>query len=517
MTDQIVNGTSALGSLPIFAKRVPTNSAAPTPGGSAVRPGRRRSTFQLTPRTTPIDPQFVVPAQAAASNEELDWSLVAAFRAQASEQLTQALGEDRGRLTTVEQHELGRGIILELLRSAAEEAVSQGERAWSLAMEQRLAAAVFDSLFRLGRLQPLVDDDSVENIIITGADRVILERTDGTMTTGPAVAGSDQELIDFLVFLASRSEVNARPFSEAQPALHLRLDGGSRLAATAWVTPRPSVVIRRHRLMQVTLQDLVARAAMSPVMASFLAAVVKARGSIVVAGAQGAGKTTVVRALCSEIDPWEPIGTFETEYELHLDQLPEQHHIVHAWEARPGSGERGEDGRQTGEYTTAQQIIDSFRFNLTRQIVGEIRGSEVWSMIKVMESGSGSLSTTHARGGEDTMRKLVTCAMEAGSHVTQELATSKLANTIDVIVQLHVETVPGPRPGVSRKNRWVSEVLAVSPGEAEKGYALTQVFRPLPGQHAVAHLLPDHLNHLTGFGFDLDGFLREAHERGARS
>jgi Flp pilus assembly CpaF family ATPase len=232
----------------------------------------------------------------AAVDDDLDWGLVAAFRSQASEQLTQALGDDRGRLSVEEQRELGRGIILELLRSAAEEAVSRGEPAWSLALERRLAEAVFDSLFRLGRLQPLVDDDSVENIIITGADRVVLERIDGSMVPGPPVAGSDQELIDFLVFLASRSEVNARPFSEAQPSLHLRLDGGARLAATAWVTPRPSVVIRRHRLMQVTLRELVARAAMSPVMASFLSAMVKARGSIVVSGAQGAGKTTAVRA-----------------------------------------------------------------------------------------------------------------------------------------------------------------------------------------------------------------------------
>ena len=68
-----------------------------------------------------------------------------------------------------------------------------------------------------------------------------------------------------LVFLASRSEVNARGFSEAQPRLHLRLDGGSRLAAAAWVTPRPSVVIRRHRLMKVALDDLVERQMLTPV------------------------------------------------------------------------------------------------------------------------------------------------------------------------------------------------------------------------------------------------------------
>src|SRR3546814_14464290 len=74
------------------------------------------------------------------------------------------------------------------------------------------------------------------------------ELVDGSLIEGPPVADSDAELIDFLVFLASRSEVNARGFSEAQPRLHLRLDGGSRLAAAAWVTPRPSVMIRRHRL-----------------------------------------------------------------------------------------------------------------------------------------------------------------------------------------------------------------------------------------------------------------------------
>ena len=95
----------------------------------------------------------------------------------------------------------------------------------------------------------------------------------------------------------------------------------------------------------------------------------------------------------------EPIGTFETEYELFLHELPDQHAIVHAWESREGSGERLSDGRLAGSRTTAQQIIDSFRFNLARQILGEIRGPEVWSMIKLMESGSGSISTTHAGVG----------------------------------------------------------------------------------------------------------------------
>ncbi|MGB0191891.1 MAG: ATPase, T2SS/T4P/T4SS family, partial [Nocardioides sp.] len=169
---------------------------------------------------------------------------------------------------------------------------------------------------------------------------------------------------------------------------------------------RPSVVIRRHRLMEITLDDLVERQMLTPVAASFLRAAVRARKSIVVSGSQGAGKTTLVRALCAEIDPLEAIGTFETEYELHLHELG-RHRIVHPWEARPGSGERGLDGRMAGEFTLDDAMVDSFRFNLARQIVGEVRGKEVWAMIKAMESGTGSISTTHASDAVAAIRKLV--------------------------------------------------------------------------------------------------------------
>ncbi len=304
------------------------------------------------------------------------------------------------------------------------------------------------------------------------------------------MADSDQELIDFLVFLASRSEVNARSFSEAQPRLHLRLDGGSRLAAAAWVTPRPSVVIRRHRLMQVTLDDLVAREMMTPVAASFLRAAVRARKSIVVAGAQGAGKTTLVRALCAEIDA--------TGGDRHLRDR------VRAAPARARTGTRSStpgrpapapasaapDGRQAGEFTLDEALVDSFRFNLSRQIVGEVRGKEIWAMIKAMESGTGSISTTHAADAVAAVRKLVTCAMEAGPHVTQGLATSKLAATVDLIVQLSMETTPRRRAARTGTRR-VAEIIALAPGERETGYATTHVFRADASGVAVPDVLPD--------------------------
>ena len=444
----------------------------------------------------------LAPPQAA---EGVDWQMVAALRAKASDQLSQAVAADRGRLDKTGQQELGRAIVLELIDTAMVDRVNDGSASMSAADQSRLAHAVFDSLFRLGRLQPLVDDDRIENIIITGHDRVLLELIDGSLLEGPAVADSDEDLIDFLVFLASRSEVNARGFSEAQPRLHLRLDGGSRLAAAAWVTPRPSVVIRRHRLMEVRLEDLVDRQMLTPVAASFLSAAVKARRSIVVSGCQGAGKTTLVRALCAEIDPLEAIGTFETEYELHLHELPDRHRIVHPWEARPGSGERGADGRQAGEFTLDEALVDSFRFNLARQIVGEVRGKEIWAMIKAMESGTGSISTTHASDAVAAVRKLVTCAMEAGSHVTQALATSKLAATVDLIVHLDLQTTTGPA-GPTRQRR-VAEIIALDPGEKETGYATTHVFSPDANGVATPNVLPDAYRALTAHGFDLSGYL----------
>lgn len=502
-----------LSNLPLFSGGEPLNgSRRRTHAGHAAvdgsPDGERRQSSPEAPEEVPTSlvtaerlPDGMLPAP------PVDWTSVAALRSQAAEQLAQAVDDG---LDQDARQELGKAIILELLEAEAERAVDTGNTVRDPATQQALARAVFDSLFRLGRLQPLVDDPAVENIVITGCDQVWLDRLDGTLLRGPRVADTDQELVEFISFLAARAiEANARPFSEANPSLDLRLPDGSRLAATNWITARPSIVIRRHRLVQVSLADLVQLGSLTPVMASFLAAAVKARLSIVVAGAQGAGKTTLVRALCGEIDPEEQIATFEDPRELFLHEMPERHHIVHSWEARHGSGEIGADGRPAGEYTLEQQLRDSFRYNAQRQIVGEIRGPEVWAMIKAMESGSGSLSTTHAESAQAAMAKLVTCSMEAGPHVSRQLAASKLGQAIDLVVQLHAENLRD-NTGRTIRRRWVSEIVCVSPGEGEQGYALTQVFRPTGDGPAQAALLPDELRDLAPLGFDLPSFLNGA-------
>lgn len=478
---------------------------------------------RIDPAALPFIAQPTVPIHAPAgatsaavpgppeTTDSVDWGLVTTLRAHASELLSQATAGES--LDKASEEQLGRSIALDLIEAAMAEDANTGRPAWSLARQRATANAVFDSLFRLGRLQPLVDDDRVENIIITGFDHVVLELVDGTLLQGPTVADSDEELLTFLQFLATRSEVNARPFSEAQPSLHLRLDGGARLAALAWVTPRPSIVIRRHQLISVTLGELVEKELMTDVAMSFLAAAVRARKSIVVAGAQGAGKTTLVRALCSEIDPDEAIVTIETEYELQLHLLPDRHHIVHAIEARPGSGEKASDGRAAGEYTLHDGLYDSFRFNASRQIVGEVRGKEIWPMIKAMESGTGSMCTTHATSAAATLEKLVSCALEEGHGVDDRVVGRKLAATVDLVVYIDVRDVVRP-DGTQRRQRHVTEIVAVSRGERDLGYSTTHVFRSLErGVTAYPHTLPDELRDLEDFGFDLTGYVATQQRR----
>jgi pilus assembly protein CpaF len=195
--------------------------------------------------------------------------------------------------------------------------------------------------------------------------------------------------------------------------------------------------------------------------------------------------------------------------------MPDRHYVVVPWESRPGSTEVDAFGRRAGEFSLDEAITDSFRFTLSRQIVGEVRGKEIWAMIKAMESGAGSISTTHGRNARQTMDKLVTCAMEEGE--TSELATLKLAQTVDVVVQIGLLTQPAGENRWSR-SRWVSEIALVEPGDA--GYNLDHVFEAGFGSTVATPsgtpIKKGLVNELQAHGFDLPAFQREMGVRGVQ-
>jgi pilus assembly protein CpaF len=452
---------------------------------------------QLGPAaTSPIDH-----AERATTAPAMDWTQVRAFRQQAAELLTTQL-RDRSGLDEEAHREIGRALIVAMLRDHADTLLAKGGQPPTPAQEHAMAGAIFDALFHLGRLQPLVDLTDVENIEITGCDPVYLDYGDGRGEIVPAVADSDEELIESLAFLATRSGGIAgsgeRAFSPATPILDLTLHGGLRLAARAWISPRPLVVIRRHRFTDVDLEDLRQLTMLDSAAAALLSAAMRANKTIVISGAQGAGKTTLARALCNELDPWERIGTIETEYELLLHTMPGRHRRIVALEARPGTGERTPDGRAAGEITLDDLLYSALRLNLSRIVVGEVRGREILPLIKAAQAGAGTLSTTHAHSARAAIERLVTCALEAGPHITQEYAYLQIASHVDLIVQIGVDdqTHDG-----GRKHRYVSEIIEVSRGEGGRP-AVTDVFAPGPDGRALPQTRPSFLADLERAGFD---------------
>ena len=441
------------------------------------------------------------PAQRRSIGHDVDWGLVRALRQQAAEQLAD-WERDADGVSSEDRREKGRELITDLLGEEVTRAMSKGDALITEHEQNKLAAALFDALFGMGRLQPYIDDTRLENIFVTG-DEVLLVHADGLIETADPVSDSDDELIDQIAFLASHIG-EGRAFSKTHRSVNLTLDGGHRLAAAAWDVPRPTIAIRRHRLIDIDFDDLAtpSNPTMSPMItvdcANFLRAAIRARKSIVVCGDQDAGKTTLTRGLATAIDASENIGTVETTRELHLDKLGRWRRVPVAWESREGSGERTASGELIGEVTVDQLLIDSLRFGLNRLFVGEVRGKEILAMFKAMQSGAGSMSTIHATCAKAAIDRMVTLAMEAGPHVTNEYARRQIAYNIDLIVHVGVYT-----DATGKKCRYVDEIMAVESGE-DGGMAYTTVYRSdAPGELASPKTPPSWVDDLAYYGLEL--------------
>jgi len=427
----------------------------------------------------------------------INWDLVTMLRQQAAERLT-SRELARPELDQGAREEMGRSVIAEVLREHADSAIGVGDN-FTPDQEQKVAKALFDMLYRAGRLQPLLDVVGVENIRIQGCDNVMVRVAGSQWQAAPPVARSDQELIETLQFLATRSGQSERAFTASNPHLHMVLPGGARLAANGWTTPRPVVTIRIHRHVDVDLDDLVDLGMLDESIAQFLRACVSARKSIMVAGDQSAGKTTLLRALANELDPWESIATIETEYELFLHQSPERHRLILAMEARSGTGERQADGTRSGEVTLTDHLESSLRHSLTRIIVGECRGPEVGPMLQAMQAGAGAMSTVHAVSADKTVQRLVTMLANYMPNATPNFALMQIASSIDVIVQLRV--MPTHSGG---GYRYVSEVIQLN-GLADGATGMadtTHVFAPGEDRRALPAHQPTWLSDLEDVGFD---------------
>lgn len=434
-------------------------------GPSPELPPRLQDSPQYSPRR-------VAPSHVQHPEPNIDWELVVQLRREAAEQISAATTQwhaEHGKAMPAEDRRLhSRALIRAIVHTRAQQLSDDGEALWSLTVEQAYANAVESAIFGYGRMQPLFEIPEAENIEIHGHDSVMVQYGDGTRVEHPPVADSDEELVEAIRFLGETA-TPPRPFDDAHPTMTLALGAKFRLHAIGFgLSYRPSVVIRQHRLTEVTLDELAATGMFPRELGALLRAAVLGRTSIVIAGDQGAGKTTLLRALIDAIPASERFGTLETDYEL-LTHLHEHRRNILALQARIGLGETA-DGKAVGSYSVADLIPEALRQNLSRLVVGEVRGEEAGAMFEAMQSGAGSLSTTHSHSASSTIDRLASRVAQGGVLSIDE-AMRQIAHHIGLIVHVVLRDDTW-RGGVRR--RFVSEVRQLT-GSIEAGRPTTHL------------------------------------------
>lgn len=367
-------------------------------------------------------------------------------------------------LTAPDEHQFARTLIADVLREEAAMQIAAGLSPLDPDSEQELADGVHARIFGSGRLQPLLDDETIENIDFNGCDEVWVTRAGQAKheRVGP-IARTDEELIGQIQQLGSYAGLNSRPFDSANPELDLRLADGSRLSAVMGVTSRPCGSIRRHRFEKVTLEDLVGNDTLGDDAAEFLRALVRARMNIMIAGATRAGKTTLLRAMAAEISPEERLITVEKSLELDLRKQTEQHPNCVEFEARLANSEG------QGAIAMSRLVQRTLRMNPDRVIVGEVLGDEVIDMLNAMGQGNdGSLSTIHARSSRDVFNRIATYAIQARERLPHEATFQLIAGGLDYIV--YVSQHPGS--GLRR----LDSVLEVNGYDNGVGVQASEIF-----------------------------------------
>lgn len=422
-----------------------------------------------------------------------DRALVAALRRDVADALTARHAEDeasgRTRMDRASERQLCRSMIIDAIARDASDRISRGDTVLTSETEMAVAQAVFDSLFGLGRLQPILDDPTITDVHVNGCDNVFVKHLDGTREQLDPVAESDDELVELIRLAAARFGRTERRFDAGSPELNLQLPDGSRLFAVQAVSARPSLAIRMHRHQKVFLDDLVGLGTIDRTLASFLGALVRSRQNVIIAGGTGVGKTTLLRACANEISPEERLVTVEDALELGLDRYPELHPNVITFEERRANVE-GE-----GTVTMSDLVRWGLRMDPDRVIVGEVRGDEVLPMLNAMSQGNdGSLATIHSDSSHGVFSKLALYAVQTPQRLPLEATNLLVANSIDFVVFCSRD-----REG----RRFVSSVREVV-GADDRLVVSNEVFRPGQDRRAVvgAPLRSSTLETLADHGFN---------------
>ncbi|MBF9059889.1 CpaF family protein [Rhodobacterales bacterium HKCCSP123] len=288
---------------------------------------------------------------------------------------------------------------------------------------QTLNVELFDEVTGLGPLEPLLKDETVNDILVNGPNRVFVERA-GRLELSDVRFKDERHLLRIIDKIVSAV---GRRVDESNPYVDARLKDGSRF--NAMVPPvavdGSLVSIRKFKKEKLGIDDLVKFGAFSEEMAAYLQAAVATRLNVIVSGGTGSGKTTTLNALSSFIDNKERILTIEDTAELQLQQVH-----VGRMESRPPNVE----GK--GAVTQRDCLRNALRMRPDRIIVGETRGEEVIDMLQAMNTGhDGSMTTIHANNARDACSRLENMVAMAGIEMPLKAVRSQIASAVNLIVQ----------------------------------------------------------------------------------
>jgi pilus assembly protein CpaF len=286
-----------------------------------------------------------------------------------------------------------------------------------------LTQELYDEVRGLGPLETLLQDDSVNDILVNGPHQIFVERN-GRLELSDVTFKDERHLLRIIDKIVSAV---GRRVDESNPYVDARLADGSRF--NAMVPPvavdGSLVSIRKFKKEKLGIDDLIRFGAFTEEMAAYLQAAVACRLNIIVSGGTGSGKTTTLNALSSFIDDSERILTIEDTAELQLQQTH-----VGRMESRPPNVE----GK--GAVTQRDCLKNALRMRPDRIIVGETRGEEVIDMLQAMNTGhDGSMTTIHANNARDAVSRLENMISMAGIEMPLKAMRSQIASAVNLIVQ----------------------------------------------------------------------------------
>ncbi len=393
---------------------------------------------------------------------------------------------------SLENHEIPAAEKKNIVRERLNALIEQSRFPLPADVRRDLVEAALNDIVGYGPIQPLLEDDTISEIMVNGPKKVYIEKK-GLLQRTNIAFDDDEHVIRIIerIVLPLGRRIDAE-----YPMVDARLPDGSRVNAV--IPPvaidGPSLTIRKFRKDKLRIEQLIQFGSLSAGMAEFLRACVAARLNIIISGGTGSGKTTLLNVLSSFIPENERIVTIEDAAELQL----QQEHVVRL-ESRPP------DLNGKGAVTIRDLVRNALRMRPDRIVVGECRGGEALDMLQAMNTGhDGSMTTIHANSTRDALTRLETLVLMAGMDLPLKVVRQQIASAVDLIVQ-QSRLRDGSRKIVSITEVVGMEGDVISMSELFKfeQTGLTQDGKII-GVHKATGLRPMFYSRLEAAGFKLD-------------